>query len=187
MPEPVPVNVVVVKVAGTVTGVGTLSAALFDVTVTLNPPGRAALVSVIVQVVVVTPDTMLAGLHDNPETDGGGVTVTVVEAVPPFKLAVTVAVWSVRPLPLAINVVLTALAGTTTGLGTLSARLFDVTVTLAPPAGATPLSVSVQVAVVPDTILDGLHDTVEGVTCAAFIATMEVCQPVALDNRNCAA
>ena len=186
MPEPVPVNVVVVRLAGTVTGVGTLSAALFDVTVTLNPPVRAALVSVIVQVVV-APATTLAGLQDNPETDGGGVTVTVVEAVPPFRLAATVAVCRLRPLPVAINVVLVELTGTVTGLGTLSARLFDVTVTLAPPAGAAPLSVSVQMVVVPETILDGLHDTVEGVTCAAFTATTEVCQPVALDNRNCAA
>jgi len=91
VPDPVPVNVVLELLAGTVTGLGTLNAALFDVTVTLNPPVAATLVSVTVQVVV-APVTMPAGLHDSADTDGGGVTVTVVVAVPLFALAVTVAV-----------------------------------------------------------------------------------------------
>ena len=76
--DPAPVKVVLVAVAGTVTEDGTVSAALFDPNVTITPPVGAAVVSVTVQVVF-DPDTMLAGLHETPDTaGGGGVTVTVV-------------------------------------------------------------------------------------------------------------
>ena len=86
-----PINVVLVVLAGTVTGVGTLKAALLEETVTFKPPAGAAVDNVTVQVVVV-PDGMLVGLHDSAVTEAGGVTVTVAVAVPLFALAVTVAV-----------------------------------------------------------------------------------------------
>ena len=86
-----PIKVVLVVLAGTVTGVGTLRAALLEDTVTLKPPVGAAVDSVTVHVVVV-PDEMLVGLHDTADTDGGGVTVTVAVAVPAPALVVTVAV-----------------------------------------------------------------------------------------------
>jgi len=139
---------------------GTSTELLGLLRLTVTPPAGAALVSVTVHVVVV-PDTMLAGLHDTPETDAAGPTVTVVVTEPPPPLAVTVAVCVVVPDPVPVKVVLVLLAGTVTGLGTLSAPLFEDTVTLNPPAGAALVSVTVQVVVAPDTMLAGLHEIVD--------------------------
>ena len=86
-----PINIVLVRLAGTVTGLGTLSAPLFDVTVTFVPPAGATLLSVTVQVVV-APETTLVGLHESAVTEAAGTTVTFELAEPPLALAVTVAV-----------------------------------------------------------------------------------------------
>ena len=87
----VAVKLVVVAPAPTVTEAGTPSAALLEDSPTEAPPVNAAEVNVTVQVDV-APDATEFGAHDTPETAGaGGVTVTVVVALP-FSVAVTVAV-----------------------------------------------------------------------------------------------
>jgi hypothetical protein len=158
--DPVPVNVVLIAAAGTVTGLDTVSAALLDDNATLVPPVGAALVSVTVQVVF-DPDTMLAGLHDNVDTAGGGVTVTVAVAEPPPAVAVIVAVCVVVVDPAPVNVVLVAAAGTVTEPDTVSAALLDDNATLVPPVGAALVSVTVHAVLDPDTMLAGLHDNVD--------------------------
>ena len=81
----------VVAPAFTVTEAGTVSAALFEDSPTEAPPVRAADVNVTVHVEV-APETTEFGAHETPEiAGGGGVTVTVVVALP-FKVAVTVTV-----------------------------------------------------------------------------------------------
>ena len=87
----VAVKLAVVAPAPTVTDAGTPRAALFEDSPTEAPPVNAADVNVTVQVEV-PPETTEFGAHETPEIAGaGGVTVTVVVALP-FKVAVTVAV-----------------------------------------------------------------------------------------------
>ncbi len=87
----VAVKLAVVAPAVTVTEAGTVSAALFEESPTDAPPVSAAEDSVTVQVEV-APDATELGEQDTPEIAGaGGVTVTVVVALP-FKVAVTVTV-----------------------------------------------------------------------------------------------
>ena len=86
-------------------------------------------------------------------------TVTGVVWEEPFALAVMVATCVVGVDPAPANVVLVVAPGTVTDGGTVSAVLFDANVTLVPAAGAALASVTVQVVLDPDTMLDGLHDT----------------------------
>ena len=87
----VAVKFAVVAPAPTVTEAGTANAVLFEDSPTDAPPVSAARDSVTVQVEV-PPETTEFGAHETPEIAGaGGVTVTVVVALP-FKVAVTVAV-----------------------------------------------------------------------------------------------
>ena len=172
--DPAPVNVVLIVVAGTVTEGGTVSAELLDPNVTIRPPVGAALVSVTVQVLF-DPDTMLAGLHDTADTaGGGGVTVTVVVLEAPPAVAVTVAVCVVVVEPVPVNVAVVVVAVTVTEGGTLSAVLLDPKVTLVPPVGAAIVSVTVQVVLDPDTMLAGLHDTVDTAGGAGVTVTVVV-------------
>ncbi len=77
--------------AFTVTEAGIVSAALFEASPTEAPPVSAADESVTVQVDI-PPDAIELGEHERAETaDAGGVTVTVVVALP-FNVAVTVTV-----------------------------------------------------------------------------------------------
>jgi hypothetical protein len=59
----------------------------------------------------------------------------------------------------AVNVVELAPAGTLTDDGTVKADVPDVRLTAAPPAGAVPLKIAVQVLKPPGSRLDGLHAT----------------------------
>ncbi len=75
----------------TVTETGTVRAALFEETPTEAPPVSAAEDNVTVQMLP-EPDATELGEHDRPEPAGaGGVTITVVVALP-FNVAVTVTV-----------------------------------------------------------------------------------------------
>jgi hypothetical protein len=87
--------------------------------------------------VVAAPAIRLDGLHASEDTMVTGVTVTVAEIFP-LSVAVTVTGWDVTTDPaVAVNVVDVALAATVTeaGIGR-TAGLFDVSVTVTPPAGA---------------------------------------------------
>ena len=82
------VNVAVVLPAPTVTEAGTASAAALLASVTVAPP---VFDTVTVQVAL-APDPRLVGLHVSPLTAVAVASAMVAVAVPPFSVAVTVAV-----------------------------------------------------------------------------------------------
>ena len=88
--------------------------------------------------VVAAPAIRLAGLHASEDTTVTGVMVTVAEVLP-LSVAVTVRGWDVATDPaVAVNVVDVALTATVTEGGTgRTVGLFDTSVTVPPPAGAT--------------------------------------------------
>jgi hypothetical protein len=89
----VAVKFAVVAPAATVTDAGTVMAALFEESVTADPPVGAACDKVTVQVEV-APDRTAEGEHCKPEmvVTPGGVAVTEAVCEVPFTVAVTVAV-----------------------------------------------------------------------------------------------
>ena len=79
----VALNVADVVAAATVTEVGSDSAGLVSLSVTLAPPAGAAFVSVTVQVLDAL-GPRLAGLHDSDDTNTGATSVTVALAELPL-------------------------------------------------------------------------------------------------------
>jgi len=80
-----------------------------------------------------------------------------VSELPPRE-AVKVAVWAPATVPAsAVKVMDVEPAGTVTEVGAVSAELLDVRKTIAPPGGATPLRMMVQVIDTPGETLEGLH------------------------------
>ena len=125
-----------VWVAGTVTDGGTGSAAVFEASVTTRPPLGAGRFNVTVHVVE-APDVTLVGLQTSDDTATLGVTVTVAVAlVPSVAVSVTLCEVATEP-PVAVNVVVVAVAGTVTEAGTgRAAVLLDASATTLPPVGA---------------------------------------------------
>jgi hypothetical protein len=89
----VAIKFAVVVPEATVIDAGTVMAALFEDSVTADPPAGAACDKVTVQAEV-APDTTVEGEHCKPETvvAPGGVAVTEAVCEVPFTVAVTVAV-----------------------------------------------------------------------------------------------
>ena len=88
----------------------------------------------------------------------GTVSVTDVETELPLYVAVTVAVWlDVTALLFAVKFALGEPADTVTDPGTVKKLLLSESEAVAPPVGAAPESVTVQVAAEPETRLDGEH------------------------------
>jgi hypothetical protein len=86
--------------------------------------------------VVAPPEVMLTGLQPSDSTLRTGMTVTVVEVLPPSD-AVTVAVCAAATeAAVAVNAMADDPAGTVTDAGTGRAALFDASDTTPPPAGA---------------------------------------------------
>ena len=130
--------------AVTVAEAGTVRVAFVFVRLTLAPPAGAALVSVTVQAVEEFGPT-LVGVQDNADTSTGETRATLVFAELPLYAAVIVAV----PLLLtaavvALKVAASAPAVTVVDPGTLRVAFVFVRLTLAPPAGAALVSVTVQ-------------------------------------------
>ena len=113
-----------------------------------KPPVGAGPLMVTVAVEFV-PETTEVGFSDRAVTPGG-VTVSVVVLVAPANVPVIVAVAEVATgvVP-AVKVVEVSPAETITEAGTVTAALFDVRVTVYPPAGAGPPRVTVPVEDVP--------------------------------------
>jgi hypothetical protein len=164
----VTVDVVIVKVAlvapaATVTFAGTVATAvLLLVSVTDAPPVGAGPFNVTVPVEEVPPFTVdglsvtLVGI--------GALTARFADFVVPLNTAemLTVAL-AATGLVVIVNVALVAPAATVTFAGTCAAAvLLLVSVTAAPPAGATPFKVTVPVEEVPPVTLVGLSVTLEG-------------------------
>jgi hypothetical protein len=129
--------------AATVTDPGTVSVALVFVSVTSAPAAGATFVSVTVQVLEAFAPR-LVGLQESDDTSTGATRLIVVFAELLY-VAVTVALWSLGMAPVvALNVAVVAAAATVTDAGTVSVGLVLVRVTIAPPAGAALVRVTVQ-------------------------------------------
>jgi hypothetical protein len=159
----VTVNVALAAPAATVTLDGTwATAVLLLESATIAPPEGAAPVSVTVPVEDCTPPTTLVGFSVNDERVGGGgaagVTVSEADRVAPLLVAEMVAVVdAATALVLTVNVVVVAPAATVTLDGTwATAVLLLESATVAPPAGAAPLRVTVPVEEFPPKTLVGL-------------------------------
>jgi hypothetical protein len=101
------------------------------------------------------PEPKLVGLHVSPLTTDAVASAMVAVAVPPFNVAVTVAVWSVVIVPaVAVNVAVVLPDPTVTEAGTVSTPALLDSVTVAPPVFDT---VTVHVALAPEPRLVGLH------------------------------
>jgi hypothetical protein len=158
----VAVKVALVAPAAIVTDAGTVNAALFEESTTVQPPADAAGDIVTVQDDV-PPEITEAGAHCTPETTDVVIDTAEV-AVLPFSEALRVAVWlDVIQAVVAVKLPVVAPAATVTDAGTVSAALFEESATAAPPTGAAAESVTVQLEDPPDTTVAGEHCRAEAV------------------------
>jgi hypothetical protein len=142
--EALALNVAVVCPAGTVTVAGTVTEALLADSVTAVPPVGAALPSATVQTLAPAP-VRLAGLQLTLDSEGGETKDKVVVFDTPLAVAVIVtAVSDGTATALALNVAAVWPAGTVTVPGTVTKLPLLDSATAVPPAGAAPLSVTVQ-------------------------------------------
>jgi hypothetical protein len=124
---------------------------------------------VIVQVVL-PPEVIVAGVHCSADTVTGGVTVTAEVAEVLFSDAVTVTDWLDATVPaVAVKLAVVEPAATVTEAGTVSAVLLSETATLEPPVGAACDSVTVQVALPPETTVAGVHCSADTVTRGVMV------------------
>jgi hypothetical protein len=147
--------------AGTVTLAGTLTATFPDVSETTKPPADAGLVKSNVPVVVEPPPTDAGA---KVISAGAAIfAVTVADTAEPFKLADTVAVWSLVTLDVVtLNDTDVFPAAMLTADGTLTAELLLVTGMTKPPVGAGSEIVSLAVAVNPPVPLFGVTSRTVG-------------------------
>jgi hypothetical protein len=86
---------------------------------------------------------------------------------------------------LAVNEAVLALAATLTDAGTVNDELLSANVTVEPPEGAVPESVTVQVEVPADGMLVGVHDKFvivsDGVTVTVVVADVPFIDAVIVD------
>ena len=158
-------NVVMVKVAdvlpaGTVTEAGTVAAVvLLLCRETLTPPVGAAPVSVTVPVEALPPVTLVGLTVTDVRLTGAGATVKVAVCVEPNTPVIVTPVFVLTALVEIVNVALVFPLGTRTFAGVCAAAvlLLD-SVTVAPPAGAGPLRVTVPIDAVPPTTVVGLTE-----------------------------
>src|SRR5215471_16349659 len=151
-------NVFVVAPAATVTETGTVAAALLLVSITTAPATGAALLSVTVPVLPPTPPVTAVGFTLTPFKAAAGFSVIVEILDAPRHVAVMLTcVTAVTVLVLTVNVFVVAPAATVTETGTVTAALLLVSVTIAPPAGAALLSVTVPVLSAPPISTEGLN------------------------------
>src|SRR5439155_1436642 len=146
--EVLTVKVTLLLPAGTVTLEGTLAAALLLESATCAPPAGAGPLSVTVPVDDCLPPVTLVGFNVSEETDTGGADITGSVIVWPRSEERGVGkAWvdGATAVVLIVKVAVLLAAGTVTLEGTLAAALLLESATCAPPAGASPLSVTVPV------------------------------------------
>ena len=156
----VAVNVAMVAPEFTVTEAGTVSRLLLEPSVTIDPPEGAVWFRVTVQVLA-APCPRLVGLQAMPETSAGASRLIVEVCELPPRVAVTVAVWLLDMLALAVaaNVAVVAPELTVTDAGTVRRPLLLASVTIEPPAGAVWVRVVVHVEVPLPLRAAGVHVT----------------------------
>ncbi len=152
-------NVPVVTPAATVIDAGTVNTAFVFVNVTNAPPAGAAFVNVTVH--VLDPFApRLVGLHESEETSTAADRFTVVFAELLLYVAVIVALESLLTVVVeTLNVPVATPAATVIDAGTVNTAFVFVSVTSAPPAGATFVNVTVHVLDPFAPKLLGLHPT----------------------------
>ncbi len=178
----VALNVAVVAAAATVTDVGTVRVALLFVSATTAPPAGAGCVRVTVQVLEAFCPR-LAGLQPSDDTNTGANRLIVAFAELLLYVAVTIALWLLLiVVVVALNVAVVAAAATVTEAGTLKAVLLLLSVTLAPPAGAGCVRVTVQVldAFCPRLVGLQTSDETETVATRLIVALAELLLYVAV-------
>ena len=154
----VTVKVPVVAAAATVTEAGVVSSALLSDSVTVVPPVGADLLRVTVQVLE-APEASEVGAHATEEsvTAAARPIVAVFDTLP--SVAVTTADWSLVIVPaVSVKVPVVAAAATVTEAGVVSSALLSDSVTVVPPVGAAPLSVTVHVELPALLRVPGVHD-----------------------------
>jgi len=108
--------------------------------------------------VVAAPELTLPGWQAKAETTVPAIRLKVVFWEAPFRVAVMVTVWFVEILPAVVaKVAEVAPTAKVTETGTVSEALLSDKATTVPPAAAGRFSVTVQVPVLPDDRLEGLH------------------------------
>src|SRR5437762_3251476 len=176
------VKVTLLLPAGTVTLEGTLAAALLLESVTCAPPAGAGPLSVTVPVEDCTPPTTLVGFNVSEETagGGGGITGSVIDEIGRASgREMVTGVDAATALVLIVKVAVVLPAGTVTLEGTLAAALLLESVTCAPPAGASPLSVTVPVDdCAPPVTLVGFNLSEETATGGADITGSVIVWPL---------
>jgi len=150
-------NVADVAPAATVTEPGTVALEELDVSVTTDPPGPAAPVSVTVPVELAPPRTEV-GLSDKLVI-AAGVIVRVALWLAPFSVPLIAAGVELDTADVEIvKVVVVLPAGTVTEAGTVADVLAELSATVVPPETAALLSVTVPVEVLPPRTDVGLTD-----------------------------
>lgn len=154
-------KVAVLAPAATVTVAGTVSRALLLLSATVAA-ALTVLESVTVQLEVAA-GPKLDGAQMSTLTMGAETSEMEADCEPPFRDAVSTAVWSVGMVPaVALKVALVAAAATDTPAGTDSRALLLVSATVTPPAGAGFDRVTVQVDTTPEFSVTGAHESVAG-------------------------
>jgi hypothetical protein len=154
--------------AGTITPEGTPATPLLLESPIIAPPAGAAWVRVTVPVEDCRPPTTLDGFRVNEATVGRSTGVTVSEAdrvTPPYVPEIVTVVETITALVLTVNVAVVAPAATVTldGVRATFGLLLE-SATVAPPAGAAPLNVTVPVEdCMPPTTLVGFSESDESV------------------------
>ena len=161
--------------AATVTDVGTVSAVLLSDSVTALPPVGAAAERVTVHVEL-PPEAIVPGVHPNDVTIvvADGVTVTKVVFELPFSDAAKVTAWFAVTVPaVAVKLAVVAPPATVPDVGTVSAVLLPEMDTVVPPVGAACEIVTVQVDLLPETIVAGVHTNDVTVAVVVGVTVME--------------
>ncbi len=159
-------NVPVATPAATVIDAGTVNTAFVFVNVTNAPPAGATFVNVTVHVLNPFAPKLL-GLHPTDDTKTGATKFTVVFLELLLYVAVIVALESLLTVLVeTLNVPVATPAATVIDAGTVNTAFVFVSVTSAPPAGATFVNVTVHVLDPFGPRLVGLHDTDDTSTAA---------------------
>lgn len=178
-PSVVTVNVTDVAPEGTVTEVGTVAAAVFELKMKTGTPPVGAAGEIVTVPVTLLPPMTVAGASVRPVGRGAVVVSDEFAKEAPRAAEMVFATSLPTSVVVAVNVAVEAVAGTVTDAGTLTTEVSEhVKATTAPPVGAEPLMVIVPVDGCPPATTEGLktNDRTTGAAVRAR-ATLFVAPP----------